>query len=186
MILQAHAVPPDLPIAHINSRESPNRQVPNSLFHPPHHPTSWPSSTNQTTKGLPSHAHPTTMHEILTLQLGPTPNFLSTHYFNALESYFSFDPSAPAHPTNHDISFFAGLSPNGDETYLPRTLIYDLKRGFGSLRRVNALYEVEMSGGSLWCVELSGLVWDEADEGGIRKRLCWRRRRLRGRSMWRL
>jgi hypothetical protein len=35
---------------------------------------------------------------------------------------------------------------------MPRTVIYDLKGGFGSLRKINALYEVEDDGSSqgLW------------------------------------
>lgn len=92
------------------------------------------------------------MHEIITLQLGPTANFTGIHFFNALESYFTFDPSEEKAPTNHDISFFAGQTPKGEDTFLPRTLIYDLKSAFGTLRKVNALYEVEDEGASasLW------------------------------------
>ena len=35
---------------------------------------------------------------------------------------------------------------------MPRTVIYDLKGGFGSLRKINALYEVDEdpSASSLW------------------------------------
>jgi hypothetical protein len=35
---------------------------------------------------------------------------------------------------------------------MPRTVIYDLKGGFGSLKKINALYEVEDQGqsSSLW------------------------------------
>lgn len=100
------------------------------------------------------------MHEILTIQAGPKPNYLCTHLFNAYESYFSFD-TAPATETekpetskqqddkkvqeevliDHDLTFFAGLTPTGVETYLPRTLVYDLKPAFGSLRKINALYD---------------------------------------------
>jgi hypothetical protein len=32
---------------------------------------------------------------------------------------------------------------DGTETFTPRTLIYDLKGGFGSLKKINALYEIE-------------------------------------------
>ena len=42
---------------------------------------------------------------------------------------------------DHDIHFRPGLGADGQETYLPRTLIYDLKGGFGSLRKINQLYE---------------------------------------------
>ena len=58
------------------------------------------------------------------------------------ESYFTY-PGQPDSPVNHDISFRPGLSPSGTDTYTPRTLIYDLKGGFGTLRRENALYELQ-------------------------------------------
>ncbi|RPA83485.1 tubulin nucleotide-binding domain-like protein [Ascobolus immersus RN42] len=100
------------------------------------------------------------MHEILTIQAGQKSNYLCTHLFNAYESYFSFDTAPPTESDkpeastqqddkkqneevliNHDLTFFAGLTPTGVETYLPRTLIYDLKPAFGSLRKINALYD---------------------------------------------
>lgn len=39
---------------------------------------------------------------------------------------------------------------------MPRTVIYDLKGGFGSLKQINALYEIEEDGPpqSAWCVFL--------------------------------
>ena len=40
---------------------------------------------------------------------------------------------------------------------MPRTVVYDLKGGFGSLRKINALYEVEDDGvasAGLWLVQL--------------------------------
>lgn len=99
------------------------------------------------------------MHEILTLQLGQQANYLATHFWNAQvpphpvpppshhltpprqESYFTYAPS-PDSPVNHDIHWRPGLSADGHtETYTPRTVIYDLKGGFGSLRKLNALYD---------------------------------------------
>lgn len=44
---------------------------------------------------------------------------------------------------NHDISFRPGVGADGTETYTPRTLIYDLKGAFGTLRRENALYQLD-------------------------------------------
>ena len=44
---------------------------------------------------------------------------------------------------DHDISFRPGLGADGSDTYTPRTLIYDLKGAFGTLRRENALYELQ-------------------------------------------
>ncbi|CAK7215405.1 mtDNA inheritance, partitioning of the mitochondrial organelle [Sporothrix curviconia] len=80
------------------------------------------------------------MHEIITLQLGRQSNYVATHFWNAQESYFTYGQDAPS-PVDHDIHWRAGLGAGGTETYLPRTVIYDRKGGFGSLRKVNALYE---------------------------------------------
>lgn len=44
---------------------------------------------------------------------------------------------------DHDVSFRAGIGADGTDTYTPRTLIYDLKGAFGTLRRENALYELQ-------------------------------------------
>ncbi|CAK7274712.1 mtDNA inheritance, partitioning of the mitochondrial organelle [Sporothrix epigloea] len=80
------------------------------------------------------------MREIITLQLGRQSNYVATHFWNAQESYFTYGQDAPS-PVNHDIHWRAGVGADGSETYLPRTVIYDRKGGFGSLRKVNALYE---------------------------------------------
>ena len=42
---------------------------------------------------------------------------------------------------DHDVHFRPGLGVDSTETFTPRTLIYDLKSGFGSLRKLNALYD---------------------------------------------
>jgi hypothetical protein len=55
------------------------------------------------------------------------------------ESYFTYgDDAEPA--VDHDIHWRAGLGADGSETFTPRTVIYDLKGGFGSLKKTNALY----------------------------------------------
>ncbi|RDL40682.1 Tubulin nucleotide-binding protein [Venustampulla echinocandica] len=82
------------------------------------------------------------MHEILTLQLGQRSNYLATHFWNAQESYFTYSPDQES-LVDHDIHFRQGIGADGAETFTPRTLIYDLKGGFGSMRKINALYEVE-------------------------------------------
>jgi hypothetical protein len=82
------------------------------------------------------------MHEIVTIQLGRRANYLGTHYWNIQESYHTFAP-APLSPVNHDVHFRQGIAPDGTETYLPRTLIYDLKSGFGSLARSNILGQMD-------------------------------------------
>lgn len=57
---------------------------------------------------------------------------------------------------DHDVHFRPGVGADGSETYTPRTVIYDLKGGFGTLRKHNALYELtedSMTGQGLWYVE---------------------------------
>jgi Misato Segment II tubulin-like domain len=98
------------------------------------------------------------MHEILSLQHGERSNYLATHFWNiqvaspikgracpttdtAQESYFTYSDNGQEQPAvDHDVHFRAGIGVDGTETYTPRTVIYDLKGGFGSLRKYNALY----------------------------------------------
>ena len=82
------------------------------------------------------------MHEIITLQLGHRANYLATHFWNTQESYFTYSASETS-PVDHNILFRPGIGADGVETFTPRTVIYDLKGGFGSLRKINALYETE-------------------------------------------
>ena len=90
------------------------------------------------------------MHEIVTIQLGQRANYVATHYWNTQESYHTFDGDSPS-LVDHDIHFRAGIAADGSETYLPRTVIYDLKGGFGSLRKINELYEIDDgSGEGVW------------------------------------
>ncbi|KAH8653464.1 tubulin nucleotide-binding domain-like protein [Xylariales sp. PMI_506] len=89
------------------------------------------------------------MREIITLQLGQQSNYLGTHFWNtqhpnslAQESYFTYNQDEES-AVEHDVHFRPGIGADGTETYMPRTVIYDLKGGFGSLRKINALYELE-------------------------------------------
>ncbi|RYO74789.1 hypothetical protein DL766_006415 [Monosporascus sp. MC13-8B] len=68
-----------------------------------------------------------------------------------LESYFTYGPEEES-PVDHDVHFRPGLGADGTETFMPRTVIYDLKGGFGSLRKINALYDAgdDPSSSSLW------------------------------------
>ena len=81
------------------------------------------------------------MHEVLTLQLGHRANHTATHFWNTQESYFTYDDADTQSPIDHNIHFRAGLGPRGEDTFTPRTLIYDLKGGFGSMRRGAGLYD---------------------------------------------
>lgn len=82
------------------------------------------------------------MHEIITLQLGQRSNYLATHFWNTQESYFTYSDDEES-IVDHGIHFRPGIGADGTETFTPRTLIYDLKGGFGSLRKINSLYEIE-------------------------------------------
>lgn len=111
------------------------------------------------------------MREIVTLQLGQLSNYTATHFWNAQvcskrvswrayawtlltrpkESYFTYS-SQEESLVDHDVHWRAGIGADGSDTFLPRTVIYDLKGGFGSLRKINALYEAEaeVSPTELW------------------------------------
>ncbi|KAE8160695.1 tubulin domain-containing protein [Aspergillus tamarii] len=81
------------------------------------------------------------MHEIVTLQLGQRANYLATHFWNIQESYFTYNGEEES-PVDHDVHFRPGVGADGTETFTPRTVIYDLKGAFGTLRKYNALYEL--------------------------------------------
>ncbi|KAI2782891.1 tubulin nucleotide-binding domain-like protein [Daldinia loculata] len=91
------------------------------------------------------------MREIITLQLGQQSNYLATHFWNAQESYFTYGADEES-PIDHDVHFRPGIGSDGSETYMPRTVIYDLKGGFGTLRKINALYDIDndAASNSLW------------------------------------
>lgn len=86
------------------------------------------------------------MHEILTIQLGHRANNVATHFWNTQESYFTYDSIQTSSPVDHDIHFRPGIGARGEETYTPRTLVYDLKGGFGGLRKWGGLYDQQISG----------------------------------------
>ncbi|XDG01148.1 hypothetical protein ABKA04_000763 [Annulohypoxylon sp. FPYF3050] len=91
------------------------------------------------------------MREIITLQLGQQSNYLANHFWNAQESYFTYGADEES-PVDHDVHFRPGVGSDGTETFMPRTVIYDLKGGFGTLRKINSLYEIDgdPSSSSLW------------------------------------
>ncbi|WYZ40306.1 hypothetical protein EsH8_IV_000647 [Colletotrichum jinshuiense] len=85
------------------------------------------------------------MHEIITLQLGQLSNYAATHFWNTQESYFAYSDQDES-PVNPNVHWRPGVALDGSETFLPRTVVYDLKGGFGSLRKINALYEANQDG----------------------------------------
>ncbi|KUI64754.1 Protein dml-1 [Cytospora mali] len=82
------------------------------------------------------------MHEIITLQLGQQSNYLATHFWNAQESYFTYTEDEQSF-IDHDVHWRPGIAADGSETFMPRTVVYDLKGGFGSLKKINALYDIQ-------------------------------------------
>ncbi|KAI9470956.1 MAG: tubulin domain-containing protein [Benjaminiella poitrasii] len=82
------------------------------------------------------------MREIITLQLGSLANHVGTHFWNTQEEYFNCGnlDNTQFDEINHNVLYRQGESSSGDLTYTPRTLIYDLKGGFGSLQKYNKLY----------------------------------------------
>ncbi|KAF2084884.1 tubulin nucleotide-binding domain-like protein [Saccharata proteae CBS 121410] len=67
-----------------------------------------------------------------------------------MESYFTYGAEGES-PVNHDVHFRPGVATDGSDTFMPRTVVYDLKGGFGSLRRVNALYDPGEGEGDALC-----------------------------------
>ncbi|KAM3434592.1 hypothetical protein NHJ13734_005935 [Beauveria thailandica] len=80
------------------------------------------------------------MREIVTLQLGHLSNYTAAHFWNTQESYFTYSDADKLF-VNHDVHWRTGVGADGADTFLPRTVVYDLKGGFGSLRKINALYD---------------------------------------------
>jgi len=70
---------------------------------------------------------------ILTFQIGHYSNFVGTHWWNLQDSTFEFDPlRANLVEVDHDVYFRQGLSPQGEITYTPRLIAFDLKGSLGS------------------------------------------------------
>ncbi|CEP09224.1 hypothetical protein [Parasitella parasitica] len=99
------------------------------------------------------------MREIVTLQLGSLANHVGTHFWNSQEEYFSYGDSTPAktQEINHDVLYRQGETSSGDLTYTPRTLIYDLKGGFGSMQKYNRLF----SGGDSVDTDTQQVPWEQ-------------------------
>ncbi|KAF9430904.1 mtDNA inheritance, partitioning of the mitochondrial organelle [Podila epigama] len=87
------------------------------------------------------------MHEIVTLQFGQYANFVGTHFWNTQEAHFNYqqvgeEEEQSPELVNHDCLYRIGQTIKGTETYTPRALIFDLKGGFGSIKKYK-LYESE-------------------------------------------
>ncbi|KAF3913154.1 hypothetical protein AA313_de0203846 [Arthrobotrys entomopaga] len=73
------------------------------------------------------------------------------------ESYFTFDESEDLSPVDHNVHFRAGVGVDNVETFTPRALIYDLKGGFGSLRKINQLYQEDSALAKIRDLDLNSL-----------------------------
>lgn len=79
------------------------------------------------------------MKEIVHIRAGNVSNFVGTHYFNTLESYFASENNG-SEEISHSVSFRDGIAPDGTETFCPRLLLFDYKAHFGALSNISALY----------------------------------------------
>jgi hypothetical protein len=68
------------------------------------------------------------MKEIIHIQAGNVSNHIGTHFFNTLESYFSYQGDDRHLDIDHNVSFREGEAPNGDPTFCPRLMLFDYKR----------------------------------------------------------
>ncbi|KAK7496885.1 hypothetical protein BaRGS_00011865 [Batillaria attramentaria] len=96
-----------------------------------------------------------TGREIVTLQLGHYANFTGSHWWNAQEAAFVYDPKVlQAFPKeiNHDLLFREGQTQKGQVTFTPRLVALDLRGSLNTLRKEGTLYgeaseeEVKWSG----------------------------------------
>ncbi|TKY85599.1 hypothetical protein EX895_005761 [Sporisorium graminicola] len=97
--------------------------------------------------------------EIIYLSFGSFSNHISTHFWNQQQSYFTYDQSDLPSGTNssrdrdalhdgdneplidHDVSFQAGQTLTGQDTYNPRAILFETQAEFGALSKLNALYD---------------------------------------------
>ncbi|EPS43230.1 hypothetical protein H072_2762 [Dactylellina haptotyla CBS 200.50] len=79
------------------------------------------------------------------------------------ESYFTYGEDEDLSPVDHNIHFRAGMGVGNVETFTPRALIYDLKGGFGSLRKINQLYQDDADLARIKNLDLNAL-WSGKNE----------------------
>ncbi|KAH8101289.1 tubulin nucleotide-binding domain-like protein [Cristinia sonorae] len=74
------------------------------------------------------------MKEIIYIQAGSISNYVGTHFWNAQETYFTYEEGDDPY-VNHDVSFREGQTLKGEPTFCPRLLLFDRKSNFGALGR---------------------------------------------------
>ncbi|KAF8512947.1 tubulin domain-containing protein [Hysterangium stoloniferum] len=98
------------------------------------------------------------MKEILYLHAST--GYLAAHFFNAQESYFSYDERTKEVDdsiVDPNISFSQSQTPDGSIVSTPRSLIFDYKAKFGSLSHINALHVVDEN-----IAETDAITWNGA------------------------
>lgn len=87
-----------------------------------------------------------TMHEHILVSLSAQANHLTTHFYNAQSSYFVYDTEDVNKKSFVDphILFRPGVSTDGKTpTFTPRALLWEMRGGFGSLKKSNAWYNYD-------------------------------------------
>lgn len=77
------------------------------------------------------------MHEILTIQCGKSANFIGTHFWNQQK----LESNGVVAELEYDVLFSTGSTPSHGQSFTPRVLIYDQASNYGSMRRINELFE---------------------------------------------
>ncbi|KAH3666414.1 hypothetical protein WICMUC_005682 [Wickerhamomyces mucosus] len=85
------------------------------------------------------------MHEVLNLSLSQRANHLTTHFYNAQESYLDYSVSSTESPNDTNVYFKPTLAANNTINFNPRALIWDLNGGFGSLGQFEYVSKGEVS-----------------------------------------
>lgn len=86
------------------------------------------------------------MREIIHTSLSAQANHLTSHFYNAQSSYFVFDDSLINTRSFADpnILFRAGVgTDNKTKTFTPRSILWDMRGGFGALKKSNPLYDYD-------------------------------------------
>lgn len=105
------------------------------------------------------------MHEIIHLSLSAQANHLTTHFYNAQDSYFVYDDRTVSH-VDPTVLFRAGLgSDMRTSTFTPRALIWDMRGGYGSMKKANALYSDGFDDNTdASDARNNALVWDQGNK----------------------
>lgn len=95
--------------------------------------------------------------EVIALQFGHYANFVGAHWWNIQESSFCYDPKADfKREINHDVLFREGTTLQGEQTYTPRLLVFDLKGSLRNLPKLGSLYNPTQQHDDVkWSGELS-------------------------------